>query len=191
MDVYLLEDHLVLGKSAGFVTKDVLNSAQFLRYLAVPGNGSLDLVIMVDLVGKDRLGNIEVDPETDGDNAGEQEHLPKQIQQPVLAQSPHQHDNNREHAHETKQYLRQHVDLSVSPAHFGPGHVGVHDTPHFPPCVHDDGGGTPIRQEAVAPQGVLQVEALPAPLLLGVGLHFEEPLELVNVQVWLLGIHSG
>jgi hypothetical protein len=72
IDGEFLEDHVVLGEGSGFVAENVLDSSEFLRDLAVSGEGSLDFFIVIDFSRKDDFGEVEVDSQADGDDAGQQ-----------------------------------------------------------------------------------------------------------------------
>lgn len=46
------EDHLILSERACFVGENIVNTTEFLRDLAVTGEGPLDLLVMVDAIAE-------------------------------------------------------------------------------------------------------------------------------------------
>jgi Na+-transporting methylmalonyl-CoA/oxaloacetate decarboxylase gamma subunit len=191
VDRQLLEHHLVLRQRARLVRKDVVHAAQLLRNLTVAGEGALDLLVVVDAVGEEGLGDVEVDSQTDGDDAGEQQDLPEEVQQPVFAQAPTEHDEDGEDYHEAEEHLRQVVQLLVCLPHLLPRVVGVHHAPHLPSSVHHYPNGLAVGQEAVAPKGIIQIEAFPHAVVLRTGLHLEDSLKIVDVELGRLRLHCG
>lgn len=58
VDGDLSEEHVVLGEGAGLVREDVLDPAQFLGTVAVPGNCPCDVFVLVDEVSIEQLGEV-------------------------------------------------------------------------------------------------------------------------------------
>jgi hypothetical protein len=168
-----------------------VDAAQLFRNLTIPGEGALHFLIVVDAIGKEGFGYVEVDSQTNGNNAGKKEYLSEEVQQPVLAKSSADHDQHCQHNHEAEQHFGEVIQLLISLPHLYARVVGVHHAAHLPACVHHDGDGLTVGQEAVAPQSIVQVESFPHAVVLRAGLDLEDPLKVVDVQFGRLRLDSG
>lgn len=83
----LLEDHVVLGEGARLVGQDVLDAAQLFGDLAVAGDCARDLLVVVDFVGEDDLGEVQVHAQGNGDDRRQKQNLTEEVQKPVLAEA--------------------------------------------------------------------------------------------------------
>ena len=68
---YLAADHVILSQCACFVRDQELDAAKLLRNVGVAGNASFDLIIIVDPVLVPKLGQVQIDPHTDWNNAAQ------------------------------------------------------------------------------------------------------------------------
>jgi len=113
-----------------------VHSSELFRNLAISGERALDFLVVVDAVRKERLGDVEIDPQTDGYDARQQQDLPEKVEQPVFPKSATHHDEHSQHNHETEKHFRQIVQLLVSLAHLLPRLVCIHHTAHLSSRVH-------------------------------------------------------
>ena len=56
-----------------------MHSSQLFRNLAISGERALDFLVVVDAVRKERLGDVEIDPQTDRYDARQQQDLSEQV----------------------------------------------------------------------------------------------------------------
>lgn len=62
------KDHLILGERARLVGEDIPDPAQLLGNGRVTGDGALNGLVVVDPVGVEELGKVQVDPHRDRDD---------------------------------------------------------------------------------------------------------------------------
>ncbi len=95
----LPKEHIILCQSPCFIREDVLDSSKFLRTVAVSGDCALDRLILVDEVGIEEFGEVEVDPHGDGDDGAQKDQHSHELNGKVyeLNLLQQQEHNSQEH----------------------------------------------------------------------------------------------
>lgn len=69
------KSHTVLSQGSCFVAHNIVNSPELFRQLAIARHGSGNILVVVYSHREDKFGEIQVDPEGDGDDAGQQQNV--------------------------------------------------------------------------------------------------------------------
>ena len=106
------------------------------------------------------LGDVEVHPEADGDQVGEEEDEPEEVEVPGPVEPLEAHHDDGEDHGGGEEDLGQVVELLVEQPDLGPRHGVVHRGAALAPGVDDDAEGGAGGDDGVGPQRVLDVERL-------------------------------
>ena len=168
-----------------------MHSSQLFRNLAISGQRALDFLVVVDPVGKERFGDVEIDPQTDRYDARQQQDLSEKVEKPIFSKSATHHYQHSQHNHETEEHLWQIIQLLVSLTHLLPRLVSIHHAAHLSSRIYHYPHRLTIGQEAIPPKSIFQVESLPHAVVLRAGLDLEHSLKVVDIELGRFGLDSG
>jgi hypothetical protein len=117
--------------------------------------------------------------------------LPKEIKEPVFAQSSTDDDEDCEDNHEAEEYFGEVVKLLICFPHFLTGIMRIHNTPHLSACIHNDSNSSTVGQKAVSPKGIIQIETFTEAIVLGTCFYFKNSLKVIDIQLWRLCFDCG
>ena len=95
----LLEDHVVLRKSASLVREKELQPAELLGYRRVSGNGAVNVFIRLNLELIVQFGEVEIDAHGDWDDGTKQQNYTEKLEVPVAHDAVSNNDGGGKRDH--------------------------------------------------------------------------------------------
>jgi len=112
------KSHFILGQSACFVRKYIIDSGEFFWDTKVSGDTTLYKFIAAHVVALEYFGDVEVDFGGDGDDLGEQQDLPDENDGRVFVEPRDDDHAERKQHHHGYGHLHQVVDFHVDAPEF-------------------------------------------------------------------------
>ena len=148
-----LEFHVVLGERARLVRQEILDAAQFLRDVRVPGHGALNVPVVVDAPGVVQLREVHVHLHGNGDDAGQDDEHPREedprVQVGELPAEEGQQEGQEDQ--DPEEVLGQRVDVLVGSSELGARLLVVQFDPRLLAHVDHQSNSLPGRQLHVGP----------------------------------------
>ena len=158
---HFLENHVILGQCPCLVSQKELDASKFFRNGRISRNCIRHALILVDAVGVEHFGEVEINAERNRNYCWQKQDKPEKVDVPLSLESVKSHDPYRHSNHKNAEELGQPIDFEVQFAHLGPLLIRVHLRSRLLSRVDDECDHKSTRGEhSILPEGILEGQPL-------------------------------